>query len=97
MILESSVGRSGVCAWGGAGQGAATRNSYSIPRSCKAYRSMLTLLAYLHVGDAATCRSRCAIRHVASFIQLMNYGAHKKINICMALYMPVGGQLRNLG
>ncbi len=34
IILESAVGRGRVCVFGGAGQGAMTRNSYSIPRSC---------------------------------------------------------------
>ncbi|CAE6516394.1 hypothetical protein NMYAN_60063 [Nitrosomonas nitrosa] len=34
--LDSSVGRGGVCGFRSAGQGATTRNSHSIPRSCNA-------------------------------------------------------------
>ena len=34
--LETAVGQGGGCVCGGAGQGATTRNSQSIPRSCNA-------------------------------------------------------------
>ena len=36
LNLETAVGRSGVCEFLGAGQGATTRNGRSIPRSCNA-------------------------------------------------------------
>ena len=49
LNLYSSVGRGGVYGYGGAGQGATTRNGYSIPRSC----------------NAAMRRQNRAIRHVA--------------------------------
>jgi hypothetical protein len=45
-----SSGRSGVRGFWGAGQGATTRNGYSIPRSC----------------NAAMCRKKHAIRPVAN-------------------------------
>ncbi|MDP1559219.1 MAG: hypothetical protein Q8K59_06135 [Nitrosomonas sp.] len=36
LNLETSVGRGGVCGFWGAGQGAATQDGCSIPRSCNA-------------------------------------------------------------
>src|SRR4030067_1441908 len=36
LILETLVGRGGVCGFWGAGQGTTTRNGCSIPRNCNA-------------------------------------------------------------
>ena len=45
--LKTAVEHGRVCRFQGAGQGAATRNSYSIPRSCN---------AVMHLEICAICR-----------------------------------------
>ncbi len=56
MILETAVGRGGVCGYGGAGQGAARRNGRSIATSCNAtlrpqYRAIRPVAACHQMGE----------------------------------------------
>ena len=60
--LESSVGQGGECVCGGAGQGATTRNSGSISRSC----------------NAAMRRRKRAIRPVAWLTQRVKHSIEAK-------------------
>jgi len=79
--LESSVERGGMCACGGAGQGARTRNSYSIARSC----------------NAAMCRRKRAIRPVAALTRQVNLLWARLSLHLIGLGPARSGQLRILG
>ena len=64
MILETAVGRGGVCGYGGAGQGAARRNGHSIATSC----------------NAALRRQNRAIRPVADSHQMGEHTSYEEFH-----------------
>ena len=79
--LESLVGHREGCTCGGGGQGATTRNSGSIARSC----------------NAAMRRHKCAIRGVTLLTHGVNVQLGYKLHISKDLSNPDSGQLRILG
>ncbi len=69
-------------------------NSHSIPRRCKACRSMLTPLAYVHAGDAAMRRRKRAIRLVAWLTRQVNCQVNVFSRHVNNLVSEWSGQLR---
>jgi len=81
MNLESSVGHREGCAWGGAGQGATTRNSCFIARSC----------------NADMRRPKRAICGVALLTQRVKPFISENVSVFNTVSTLNSGQLRILG
>ena len=99
-LLDSSVGRGGVCGFWGAWQGATTRNGCSIPRSCTRKgcpRRERQQSCSLRRDNAAMRSKNRAIYPVANSPSRCDGKTAHKASEVIALRLSMSGQLRNLG
>ncbi len=88
----------GVCVFGGAGRGATTRNSYSIPRSCNEDAPHgCGKCRFRLEHEPAMCRQKRAIYLVVWFTQRMSRSIEQNTHEFSSLKIEWSGQLQNLG